>query len=218
MRKMWVITMLFASCKSFSAFDTTFLASQWYLEWFSYNFNKHFIQPPFNNITISWLKCATEFRCTQAYLYFNKQSFTSHPPCAPESVKTFTLLHKYSLLRFLTTTIITCWLKISLEKKKCSRKNPVDKQGSLISLSINIPTILKLLSRSSLLDFNLKVKKGVQLQLFSKLILQWKPLNKKHPVLISSFVLHIYSTLNKCTYHAVASLEFLLRPAKKLRA
>ena len=50
--------------------------------------------------------------------------------------------------------------------KKCSRKKPVDKHVQCWSytpryiyiLSFDIPTILKLLSKSSLLDFNLKVK------------------------------------------------------------
>lgn len=52
--------------------------------------------------------------------------------------------------------------------KKCSRKKPVDKQVQwwsytpryiyIFFISFDIPTILKLLSKSSLLDFNLKVK------------------------------------------------------------
>ena len=52
--------------------------------------------------------------------------------------------------------------------KKCSRKKPVDKHVQwwsytprciyIFFISFDIPTILKLLSKSSLLDFNLKVK------------------------------------------------------------
>ena len=109
MRKMSVATMLhvFGTCKSFSVFDTTLLACQW-------NIVSHFLLRITYKITISWPKHATstEFHSIQAYLYFNKQSFTSHPPCTPQSVKTLALLHKYSLLRFFTRTIITCSLQI----------------------------------------------------------------------------------------------------------
>ena len=114
-----------------------------------------------------------QFHGTQANLYFNKKSFTSHSPCAPQSVKTFTLFHKYSLLRFFTRTIITCSVQIqmlgtwSIWRVRNVQKK-ADKHAQWCSYKpkkikflfvYNIPTMLKLLSRSSLLDFNLQLQK-----------------------------------------------------------